>query len=181
MTLRAYRPNEPQDNNGYQQEPLDWQDTLLDRAPHSRTRHVAYNRAPRSRLWLWTGLFAAAAIILTAYFVIKGRSDGGAIPLVPAETSAYKTAPDSPGGENIPFQDKLVFNRLDPNGQPVQAEKLLPPPEEPMAAAPKAATSNTPVMTPITPMPRRRRLPRRSRPWCRRPSRRWRPPRRQPR
>ena len=137
MTLRAYRPL---DNNSQQQsnEPLDWQDTLLERRQPPRQQ---FERAPRSRAWLLTGLFALAAILVTGYFVLKGRSNGDSIPLIAADTTAYKVRPDAPGGAEIPFQDKLVFNRLDPNGQPVQAEKLLPPPEEPMPSKPVAASA----------------------------------------
>ncbi len=139
MTLRAYRPNEPTNGNDQQ----DWQDTLLDRPMNSRqsSLHVAYGSEPRSKVWLLTGIFALAAILVTGYFVMQGRSGGDSIPLITADTAPYKTAPDTPGGAEIPFQDKLVFNRLDPNGKPVQAEKLLPPPEEPMPAPAAAATT----------------------------------------
>ena len=166
MTLRAYRPNEPHNPNGNEQD--NWQDTLLDRPFNSGNSRqsalkVSYGSAPKSRIWLLTGIFAAAAILITGYFVIVGRSMGDSIPLIQADTTPYKSQPDQPGGAEIPFQDKLVFNRLDPNGKPVQAEKLLPPAEEPMqtnkavthsvTAPPATTTVTTSATTTVAPAP----------------------------
>jgi cell division septation protein DedD len=68
---------------------------------------------------------------------------GGAIPLIRADQSAAKVRPDSPGGESVPDQDKLVYN---PNQPGAKVERLLPGPEQPMPrAAPTGA--DTPLPT----------------------------------
>lgn len=175
MTLRAYRPDDvattgaPRANDQLAPQQNEWQNTLLDRPLDRGTGRQSAQRAnynatpPRSRIWWLTGLFALAALAVTGYFVVQGRSGGNSIPLVTADSAPYKVQPEQPGGADIPFKDKLVFNRLDPNGQPVQAEKLLPPPEEPnaaktapssavMAAAP--ATQTVTTTTTVAPAPK---------------------------
>jgi hypothetical protein len=56
-------------------------------------------------------------------------------PIIPADTTPFKVRPNNPGGMMIPHQDKLVYGRLSQDAsQPI--ERLLPPPEQPMAHAP---------------------------------------------
>lgn len=61
--------------------------------------------------------------------------NSGIPPIIPADTTPFKVRPDNPGGMMIPHQDKLVYGRLSQDtSQPI--ERLLPPPEHPMAAPP---------------------------------------------
>ena len=55
-------------------------------------------------------------------------------PLIAADPSPTKAPPDSPGGIEIPHQDKLVYRRLATAREPAATvpETLLPPPEEPL-------------------------------------------------
>lgn len=53
-------------------------------------------------------------------------------PLIQANSDPYKVRPENPGGVMIPHQDKLIYGRLSPEGQPQPVERLLPPPEQPM-------------------------------------------------
>lgn len=54
-------------------------------------------------------------------------------PLIHADSSPHKVQPDHRGGINIPYQDKLIYDRItDNDGNVEPAEHLLPPPEEPM-------------------------------------------------
>jgi len=56
-------------------------------------------------------------------------------PLIYADPTPYKVRPDHPGGLQVPYQDRLVYNRLSPESQqPV--ERLLPQTEQPIAASP---------------------------------------------
>lgn len=117
---------------------LDWNGTLLDRNPRRRPQS-SYQPEPKSRLFTIGIVVGVAAIAITLAVMLSGGNSAGETPMIKADTTPYKSKPDQPGGAQIPFQDKLVFNRLDPNGQPVQAEKLLPEAEQPMntpAAAP---------------------------------------------
>lgn len=50
-------------------------------------------------------------------------------PLIHAEEGPHKVRPDHKGGVNIPYQDKLIYDRISDSEQP--EERLLPPPEEP--------------------------------------------------
>lgn len=142
MTLRAYRdfdPNDPDNYNPNQEydtgnDAADFQGTFLDQNAYSYTNRGQPAVTPKNRMFIVAGVLGIIAIGFAAAFTFSSRS-GGDLPVIVAEGTAYKTKPETPGGIDIPFQDKMVFNRLDPEGQPVQAERLLPPPEEPMTLA----------------------------------------------
>lgn len=71
------------------------------------------------------------------WFMVRWASgeNTGAPPIIPADTTPFKVRPDNPGGMMIPHQDKLVYGRLSQDtSQPI--ERLLPPPEQPMAHSP---------------------------------------------
>jgi cell division protein FtsN len=50
-------------------------------------------------------------------------------PLIRADQSPIKVVPESPGGMEVPHQDKTVYDRLSGKPETVEAERLLPPPE----------------------------------------------------
>ena len=50
-------------------------------------------------------------------------------PLIRADKSPVKVAPEEPGGMEVPHQDKTVYDRLSGKPETVEAERLLPPPE----------------------------------------------------
>lgn len=93
------------------------------------------------------GLTILAAVLAVAafsgvvwYAYDQGRRIGSetAAPLIKAETSPSKVRPDSPGGMQVPHQDKLVLDDLGSgrgagNGES-RVERLLPPPETPVPA-----------------------------------------------
>ena len=53
-------------------------------------------------------------------------------PLIKADLSPTKVAPDDPGGLEVPHQEKLVYETLDPWAEEPEVKSLLPPPEEPL-------------------------------------------------
>ena len=71
------------------------------------------------------------------WFLFRWASGEGSNPppIIPADTAPFKVRPENPGGMMIPHQDKLVYSRLSQN-TPQPLERLLPPPEQPMAAPP---------------------------------------------
>ncbi|HVJ51334.1 MAG TPA: SPOR domain-containing protein [Aliidongia sp.] len=85
-----------------------------------------------------------AGALWYAYSKTTGGGNGGAIPLIRADQSATKVKPDSPGGETVPDQDKLVYN---PNQPGAKVERLLAPPEQPLprAVAPPPTDINAPL------------------------------------
>ena len=52
-------------------------------------------------------------------------------PLIHADQGPHKVSPDHRGGLNIPYQDKLIYDRIGDNVNEEPAERLLPPPEMP--------------------------------------------------
>lgn len=89
----------------------------------------------------------AAAGIWFAYDQGVKRGAGGGPMLIKADSGPVKTAPDNPGGMQVPNQDKQVFERLTGKqmGQgATTVENLLPPPEQPVPQAPLPAEPATP-------------------------------------
>ncbi|CCQ73624.1 SPOR domain-containing protein [Magnetospira sp. QH-2] len=78
------------------------------------------------------------------------------VPLVRAPDGPAKVRPESPGGMDVPNQDKLVYNRVGDNGEAPKVEHLLPPPESPLpppAPAPKQEAAPLPPPTANAPTP----------------------------
>jgi cell division septation protein DedD len=129
-----------------------------DRAPH----------APRE--WFRPVVAVLVALVFAgalwyAFTRIRGAGgEPGQVPLIRADQAATKVKPDQPGGEAISDQDTAVYNM---GKTAPQAEKLLPPPEQPMPKpvappppppppppAPAAAVPVVPAAPlPVTPKP----------------------------
>ena len=76
---------------------------------------------------LTVGVFGVA--IWFAYQQGVRRGVQMAPPLIRADSGPVKVKPEKPGGMEVPHQDKTVYDRLSGQPKPVEAEKLLPPPE----------------------------------------------------
>jgi len=102
------------------------------------------NIDPPKRRSIWPSIAVVAAasafggVIWYAYHQGHENARPGLPPLVKADPGPVKVKPDNPGGQEIPFQDSTVYDRLNQNGQKPVVEKLLPPPEEPVARTPPA-------------------------------------------
>lgn len=80
--------------------------------------------------------------------------EDGKIPVIRAEAGPIKVRPESPGGMEVPDRDKLVYERLDGTEDKPLVERLLPPPEVPLAPpAPEAAPEATPEAAEEQPAP----------------------------
>ena len=91
-----------------------------------------------------------AGLLWYAYSWGVGGVESEDLPVVAAESSPAKVAPEEPGGMEIPNQDKQVLN--DQGGEGASdVERLLPPPEEPQPPqitdqpAPEAPTEQSPT------------------------------------
>lgn len=62
---------------------------------------------------------------------LAGAAADGSPPLLRADTTPYKMAPENPGGIDIPHQDKEIYDRLSGKTEP-GVERLLPRAEEPL-------------------------------------------------
>ncbi len=110
----------------------------------------------RSRWPTIVVLVVAAAFIGVIWVAYRDGGDSagsGNPPLVKAEPGPTKIKPDQPGGQDIPFQNSTVYDRLGQNGQKPQAEKLLPPPETPVARAPQPVEPPAAAVPPVTAPP----------------------------
>jgi len=76
-------------------------------------------------------LIAFAAIVWYAYPTAQEAQEATDLPVVLAEKTAYKFAPDDPGGMKVPHQDSTVFDPLDKKDTK-RVERLLPGTEEPV-------------------------------------------------
>jgi cell division protein FtsN len=75
-------------------------------------------------------------------------------PLARADSGPTKLKPNEPGGMEVPNQDKLVYQRMLTSQPGKSVERLLPPPETPLAkpeAEPATAGSGETTVVTITP------------------------------
>ena len=101
---------------------------------------------PRRRWGLWLSLVALLLLGGAAfggfYFLDGwlGEEVEPGVPLIRADAGPVKVRPESPGGMEVPDQDKLVYNRMQGAREAPPVEQLLPPPETPLPPpAPKPA------------------------------------------
>lgn len=83
-------------------------------------------------------ILVVASTLLWFLFRWASGENTSTPPIIAADTAPFKVRPENPGGMMIPHQDKLVYGRLT-QGAPQPIERLLPPPEQPMVAAPPMA------------------------------------------
>jgi hypothetical protein len=128
------------------------------RAPGERNIEAV---AKRRSIWPSIAVAAAAAafigVIWFAYQSGRDKGHANGPPLIKAEPGPVKVKPDNPGGQEIPFQDSTVYDRLGPNGQKPVMEKLLPPPEapvdRPVAPPPSAGVPAGQAPSPVATVP----------------------------
>ncbi|MCW8836233.1 MAG: SPOR domain-containing protein, partial [Rhodospirillales bacterium] len=114
------------------------------------------------------GLVLLGGVALAGWFMLAGSGSQvaeGNLPVVRAPETPFKVRPEKPGGMEIPNQDKLVYERIDPKATEPAVERLLPPSEKPLpppeaqpsvetgASEMKEATEITPQATPEPPQP----------------------------
>lgn len=122
-------------------------------------------RSPKRLITAGIALGAVAAFGIGIWFAYDQgvkRGASGAPPLIRADQSPTKIAPENPGGMQVPNQDKQIYERLPGNSTQAlaagQTERLLPPPERPSAAptspavtVPNRSAQSVPNQTPATP------------------------------
>ncbi|MFM8799799.1 MAG: hypothetical protein ACKOEE_04460, partial [Tagaea sp.] len=149
-----------------------------DDTPIPRAASRAKDGAGGRRWGRWIAfLFVFAAVVgfgsLLAHIYLETR-DGGvdpaALPVVRADNRPMKIRPDTPGGIEVPFQDKEIFDRVGQQASGVRdgqtaaqqgagrgPERLLPGPEQPLPrpvpAPPPAPTIAVPAAPDVAPPP----------------------------
>ncbi len=118
----------------------------------------------RSRaLGVFVATFALAAfagVVWYAYDQGLRRGTETTAPLIKADARPTKVRPEQPGGLQVPNQDKLVYEAMRPGetSGAARVERLLPPPERPVA--PPAPPPPPPIVelspsaqVPVPPLP----------------------------
>jgi cell division protein FtsN len=95
------------------------------------------------------GLAAVGAAIVWLVGDLEPRPISEAdVPLIVADTTPTKRQPEEPGGVAFPNTDKSVYDIIDPDAESQVVERLLPPPEEPVAIAPLPEPEPEPEQAP---------------------------------
>ncbi|NNG05511.1 MAG: SPOR domain-containing protein [Inquilinus sp.] len=77
------------------------------------------------------------------------RGGEGLAPMIRADAGPTRVRPEQPGGIVIPHQNREILNDLGGDGAPATAERLLPPPEQPVARpVPTQAAALAPAPVP---------------------------------
>src|SRR5208282_2377583 len=94
-------------------------------------------RPRRARILVGTAaIFVLGVFAIIIYYAYQqGRRAGteSVAPLIKAEQQPYKVKPDSPGGTDVPGQDKSIYSEVSPGVAGGNSpERLLPPAESPL-------------------------------------------------
>ena len=86
------------------------------------------------------GAIALGGALAYAYKQSGGGIGNGDAPIVTADASPVKAAPDAPGGKEFPHKNKLIYDRLT-NGASPESERLVPRQEDVAVPALPSATA----------------------------------------
>ncbi|MFO0389979.1 MAG: SPOR domain-containing protein [Alphaproteobacteria bacterium] len=91
---------------------------------------------------VFTALGGFVALAWYAYNVGTQSVSEDSILVVEADKTPMKEKPEDPGGMQFPNQDKVIFETIaGDNNEPPKVERILPAPEEPMAASGSGETT----------------------------------------
>ena len=108
-------------------------DRILTRSNPVRERHGRRGRRVMTALIAVAAVLGFGVILLYAYNKGKQDAGSGAPPVIQAQEGMTKVRPETPGGMNVPDRDKEIFSRLETGDRPDNVERLLPPPDKPVA------------------------------------------------
>jgi len=77
------------------------------------------------------GIFAG--FLWYSYNQSADKTSGGTPPTIEADAGPSKVKPETPGGMDVPHQDKTVYNRIDSGAKETEPENLLPMPDKPLS------------------------------------------------
>ena len=134
---QGFQPQQP----GYMPEDVRALGFWRESQPNSGFEELQNEQSESSPIRLLVAVAGVAIIAGLSWFAYKwAKSPTSDIPpLIHAETGPHKVHPDHRGGINIPYQDKLIYDRISDGNTAEPAERLLPPPELPMANQPQQA------------------------------------------
>ncbi|MDA8232241.1 MAG: SPOR domain-containing protein [Magnetospirillum sp.] len=111
------------------------------------SRHARAGHRLRTTVTLIVAAVAVGGLVAAGLrFVGTKPAAGPGIPVIKADDRPIRVRPDDRGGMEVPNQDKLVYDKMQGEGEP-KTEQLLAPPEQPMLPpkANPAADAATPA------------------------------------
>ncbi|MEM8573539.1 MAG: SPOR domain-containing protein [Pseudomonadota bacterium] len=94
------------------------------------------------------GAIALGGALAYAYKQSGGGIGSGDAPIVTADASPVRAAPDAPGGKEFPNKNKLIYDRLT-NGATPESERLVPRQEDVAVPALPPATATAGLPAPV--------------------------------
>ena len=121
--------------------------------PAAKGSKLANSLRGRSAFMVGSALLGAIALGGALAFAYKQSGGGidGETPMVTADATPVKEAPDQPGGKEFPHKNKLIYDRLT-NGNEPESERLVPRQENVAVPAlpPATATAGLPAAVATT-------------------------------
>lgn len=139
---QAHAPQEFNDAGG----DADFMDESLSAPPPGKGSKFMAALKGRSAVMVASALLGAIALGgALAYAYKQSGGSGGETPIITADNSPVKKAPDQPGGKEFPHKNKLIYDRLT-NGNEPESERLVPRQEDVAVPAlpPASATAGLP-------------------------------------
>lgn len=109
---------------------------FLDSILNRRERSGVHPGSLRRVLAVTAGLAVLGilgAVLYSTWPEGRGEVSDDAVPIIRADATPYKSAPEEPGGMDVPNKDSTIFNTLKgEQGQPAKAENLFEDSEKPV-------------------------------------------------
>lgn len=118
--------------------------------PAAKGSKLANSLRGRSAFMVGSALLGAIALGGALAFAYKQSGGGidGETPMVTADATPVKEAPDQPGGKEFPHKNKLIYDRLT-NGNTPESERLVPRQENVAVPALPPATATAGLPAPV--------------------------------
>jgi cell division septation protein DedD len=117
--------------------------------PASTRSKLANSLKGRSAFMVGSALLGAIALGGALAFAYKqSGGSGGETPIITADATPVKEAPDQPGGKEFPHKNKLIYDRLT-NGATPESERLVPRQEDVAVPAMPPATATAGLPAPV--------------------------------
>lgn len=123
-------------------------ESQLAAAPAGKGSKLKSSLKGRSAVMVASALLGAIALGGALAYAYKQSGGSGEAPMITADATPVKEAPDQPGGKEFPHKNKLIYDRLT-NGDQPGSERLVPRQEDVAVPALPPATATHSLPTPV--------------------------------
>ena len=123
-------------------------ESQLAAAPEAKGSKLMNSLKGRSAVMVASALLGAIALGGALAYAYKQSGGSGETPLVTADATPVKEAPNQPGGKEFPHKNKLIYDRLTNNDTP-GTERLVPRQEDVAVPALPPATATAGLPAPV--------------------------------